>query len=245
LSESQSKWLYAYQSGFALRFRENATWRLAAALYDYRHIEGVPNPDIYTTEFNGTGAPFRQTGNSVFDINGLLDTQTGNQNSLVYGLASKFHEANLSTSVDFGFVGPTHVILDGDVVRNLGFNEHEIFERTGFLVNKQTKGWQTRLTVGYPSMEQKFGWQAWLGYRYVERDATLDAFTDQDFHLGGTDAKGYFVGARFAFEKNSAIGFRWFSAKQIDGVELAGADSVLSGLPLAIDVLQVDITSAF
>jgi hypothetical protein len=94
-------------------------------------------------------------------------------------------------------------------------------------------------------MAQKNSWQAWIGYRYVQRDATLDAFTDQDFHLGGTDAKGYFIGARYAFEKNSAIGLRWFSAKQIDGVELAGADSQLGGLPLAIDVLQLDITSSF
>jgi len=101
------------------------------------------------------------------------------------------------------------------------------------------------VTVGHPDLTQKWNWQAWLGYRYAQRDSTVDAFTDQDFHLGGTDAKGYFLGARFAFEKNTALGFRWFSAKQIDGVELAGADSVLTGLPLAIDVLQVDITSAF
>ena len=31
-------------------------------------------------------------------------------------------------------------------------------------------------------------------YRYLERDAVLDAFTDSDFHLGGTDAKGYQLG---------------------------------------------------
>jgi hypothetical protein len=47
------------------------------------------------------------------------------------------------------------------------------------------------------------------------------------------------------FEKNSTIALRWFSAKQINGVELAGADSVLGGLPLAIDVLQLDVTAAF
>ena len=112
-------------------------------------------------------------------------------------------------------------------------------------MNKQTTGWQTRITFGHPSLADKFNWQAWIGYRRVERDATVDAFTDQDFHLGGTDAKGYFLGGRFAFEKNSTVGLRWFSAKQIDGVELAGADSVLAGLPLAIDVLQLDVTTAF
>jgi hypothetical protein len=244
-SSAKSKWLYAYQTGFDWRIAREATWRLAAALYDYRHIEGIPNPSIVSTAYSATAAPFRQTGNTVFDINGLLDTYQGSDANLLYGLASKFHEANLSTSVDLGFVGPTHVIIDADWVRNFGFDESEIEQRTGFAVARQVKGWQTRVTVGYPSMAQKWSWQAWLGYRYAQRDSTVDAFTDQDFHLGGTDAKGYFVGASFAFEKNSAINFRWFSAKQIDGVELAGEDSVLSGLPLAIDVLQVDITASF
>ena len=29
---------------------------------------------------------------------------------------------------------------------------------------------------------------------YAAADAVLDAFTDSDFHLGGTDAKGYYLG---------------------------------------------------
>ncbi len=244
LSSSPSKWLYAYQSGFDLRFSDRADWRLAAALYDYRNIEGIPNPSIYTSEYSATAAPYRQTGNTVFDINGLLNTLNGTQNYL-FGLASKFHELNLSTSLDFSFIGPTHVILEGDWVKNLGFDETEIEQRTGFEVDPQVRGWQSRVLFGYPTMAEKHAWQAWIGYRYVQRDATLDAFTDQDFHLGGTDAKGYYFGGRWSFERNSAVGFRWFTAKQIDGVELAGADSQLSGLPLAIDVLQVDITSSF
>jgi hypothetical protein len=244
LSSSPSKWLYAYQSGFDLRFSDQADWHFAAALYDYRNIEGIPNPNIYTAEYSATAAPYRQTGNTVFDINGLLNTLDGTQNYL-WGLASKFHELNFSTKVDLGYFGRAHVILDGDWVKNLGFDATEIEQRTGFQVNPQTRGWQTRITVGDPTIGQRRAWQAWIGYRYVQRDATLDAFTDQDFHLGGTDAKGYFLGARYAFEKNSAVGFRWFSAKQIDGVELAGADSQLSGLPLAIDVLQVDVTTSF
>jgi len=84
-----------------------------------------------------------------------------------------------------------------------------------------------------PKIANKGDWQSFIGYRYVERDAVLDAFTDSDFHLGGTDAKGYFLGGRYAFEKNSFLGFRWMSAKEI------------SGLPLAIDVLQLDVNVSF
>jgi hypothetical protein len=151
----------------------------------------------------------------------------------------------VSAQLDLGFVGPTHVIIDGDWVKNLGFNEREIEQRTGFQVDKQVRGWQTRLAVGYPDMHERFAWQGYVGYRWVQRDATVDAFTDQDFHLGGTDAEGYYLGGKFAFEKNSYVDLRWFSAKQIDGVELAGADSTIGGLPLAIDVFQLDINSSF
>jgi Putative porin len=246
-NSASSKWLYAYQSGFDLKFAEASSFKLAAALYDYRNIEGTPNPTIFSTAYSDSAAEFRQTGNTVFDINGLLNTQNGTTNYL-FGLASKFHVANLSTRLDLDFIGPVHFILDGDWVDNLGFNEAEIEQRTGLLANKDTKGWQTRFAVGYPNMHQKYAWQAYIGYRYVQGDATVDAFTDQDFHLGGTDAKGYYLGADYAFEKNTYLNLRWFSAKQISGVELAlppGATNVPSELPLAIDVLQLDVQTSF
>jgi hypothetical protein len=243
-SSAHSKWLYAYQSGLTFKWDDQLSWTGGATLYDYRNIQGIPNPSIYSTAYNGTAAPFRQTGNTVFDIDGLLNTQNGTQNYL-FGLASKFDELNISSSLDIDFLGPVHAILNADWVSNLGFKQQEILERTGYRLDKQTTGWQTQLTVGEPALKDKHSWQAWIGYRYVQRDATLDAFTDQDFHLGGTDAKGYYLGAGYAFEKNTAVWLRWYSAKQIDGVELAGADSTLSGLPLAVDVLQVDVTARF
>jgi Putative porin len=243
-NSASSKWLYAYQSGFDLKFTDAATLRFGAALYDYRNIEGIPNPTIYSTAYSATAAPYRQTGNTVFDIDGLLNTQNGTQNWL-WGLASKFHVANVSTLLDLGFIGPTHILVSGDWVRNLGFDESEIENRTGLQVNRQVNGWQTVVQVGHPTMQQKNAWNVYVGYRYVQRDATVDAFTDQDFHLGGTDAQGYFLGARYAFEKNTYLALRWFSAKQIDGVERAGEDNVLSGLPLAIDVAQLDVMASF
>jgi hypothetical protein len=244
LSSAASKWLYAYQGGVDWQFTKESDVKVAAALYDYRHIEGIPNPTVYSTIYSNTAASFRQTGNTVFDINGLVNTQDGTQNYL-WGLASKFHVLNLSGTVNLGFIGPIHLFLDADWVKNLGFNEREIEQRIGYQVNRQVDGWQTRFTVGDQSMQQRNAWQAYVGYRFVQRDATLDAFTDQDFHLGGTDAQGYFLGVRYAFEKNTFLNVRWFSAKQIDGVELAGADALLSGLPISINVLQVDVNALF
>jgi putative porin len=243
-NSASSKWLYAYQGGVDWKVSDVVDWKAAATFYDYRNIEGAPNPTIYSTQYSDSAAPFRQTGNTVFDIDGLLNQQNGTQNYL-WGLASKFHVANLSSTLDIAFIGSTHVIIDGDWVKNLGFDESEIEQRTHFQVNKDVKGWQTSIAIGYPDMQRRWAWQGYIGYRYVQRDATLDAFTDQNFHLGGTDAEGYYLGGKFAFEPNTYLELRWFDAKQIDGVELAGADYQLGGLPLAIDVLQLDLRASF
>jgi len=60
ITNARSKWLYGYQSGFTWQPVQIATWKLAAALYDYRRIEGVPDPTIFSTQYDLTAAPFRQ-----------------------------------------------------------------------------------------------------------------------------------------------------------------------------------------
>lgn len=229
---ARTKWLFAYQAGFAWQVAPEFSWKLAAALYDYRRIEGVPNATITDTSEDLTAAVFRQKGNSVFDINGLYDTQNGST-AYIYGLASKFHEANLSSTFDLMAFGTKHLVLDIDYVKNLGFNHQEIFNRTGSALSEETTGMQEKLTFGDLSFERRNSYQVYVGYRHVDADAVVDAFTDADFHLGGTNATGYYLGAAYAFERNSTIGVRWYSAKQI------------SGLPLAIDVLQIDAIARF
>lgn len=232
LTSSKSKWLYGYQSGLKWQATEGFSAKLAVALYDYRHLEGIPNPDQFTTEFSGTAAPFRQKGNSVFDINEALNVANGTSNYLI-GLASRFREANASLSLDLRTFGTKHLVLDADWVRNIGFHHDEILARTGLDLTGRTNGDQVRLSFGDVSFASRNSWIGYVGYRRVQRDAVVDGFTDSDFHLGGTDATGYYLGGRYAFARNTTIGARWFSAKQIDS------------LPLAIDVLQIDLIAAF
>jgi Putative porin len=59
------------------------------------------------------------------------------------------------------------------------------------------------------------------------------AFNDSDFHLDGTNAKGYVVGGSFVVYPNVWLRARWLSAEEIDGP------------PLAIDVLQIDLNAKF
>ena len=66
-----------------------------------------------------------------------------------------------------------------------------------------------------------------------EADAVLDAFTDSDFHLGGTNNKGFILGAQYGLGKNTWLSARWLSSNEI------------RGLPLSIDVFQLYFNAKF
>jgi hypothetical protein len=99
--------------------------------------------------------------------------------------------------------------------------------------DEQIEGYQLKVTVGWPSTLLRGNWQTFLAYRYLERDAVLDAFTDSDFHLGGTNAKGWLLGGAYGLTDNTYLSMRYMSADEI------------SGPPLGIDVLQVDLNAKF
>lgn len=90
-----------------------------------------------------------------------------------------------------------------------------------------------RLTVGYPKLSALWDWNVYVGYKYLESDAVMDAFTDPDFGLGGTNLKGYIVGGRVGLGSNV-----WASVKYMSANSIAGS-------PFAVDVVQVDLTGKF
>ncbi|MCW5623144.1 MAG: putative porin [Burkholderiales bacterium] len=232
INKANSKWMFGYQAGVSTQLAPDRKFNFAVGFFDYHNTEGTPNPTIVSQEFDATAPAVRQRGNSVFDINGLRNQ--GNPNpSYLWGLASKFRTLNIGASADVASFDQVHVIVDADYVKNFGFDQAEILNRTGLDISPRTTGYQARLTVGHPQLRNVGAWQAFLGYRYLQRDATLDAFTDSEFALGGTDVKGYFIGGWYAFDRNTQLGLRWMSSRQIDG------------LPLAIDVLQLDMLTNF
>jgi hypothetical protein len=227
-----SKWLYGYQSGFNWLLPQSSSLKFGVAFYDFRAVEGILNPSPYSTIYSASAAPFRQNGNSVFDIDELANTLNGTSNYLI-GLTSKFHELNVSGTLDLGFGGRTHVMLGLDYVKNLGFDQNDIYQRTGQTIEQRTTGWQAETRVGDPNFARRYNWQGFVAYRYSQRDSVVDAFTESDFNLGGTNTKGYIIGGEFAFEENTTLRARWFSSQQVDG------------LPLAINLLLIDATAAF
>lgn len=94
-------------------------------------------------------------------------------------------------------------------------------------------GWMARALFGRSNVSRQGEWAVFAGYKYLEPDAVLDGFTDSDFHLGGTNAEGYFIGGDLALYQNTVLRMRWLSANEVYGA------------PLSIDVGQVDLNIRF
>jgi hypothetical protein len=125
-------------------------------------------------------------------------------------------------------------MFGADYVQNIGFSQAKTLARSGLdITSPQTTGYLARVAVGMPNMVLKDDWQVSLTYRYLEADAVLDAFTDSDFHLGGTNNKGFILGLQYGLSKNSSVSARWLSSTEIQG------------LPLSIDVLQLYFNAKF
>jgi hypothetical protein len=78
-------------------------------------------------------------------------------------------------------------------------------------------GFTGRVTLGSPVQGAQLSWSAGLEYRYLQSDAVVDAFTDPDFGLGGTNLKGYIVTGSLGIVDRVAFSLMWTSASAIVG----------------------------
>ncbi len=232
------KWLLGGQLGVNWKFADSSRIRLAAALLDFRRVAGEPN--AFGSTLNDYTAPqYLQKGNTLFDIRNDSDPNTN-----LYALASDYRLLDFNSTFEWRLTPGVRFTWYGNYVRNIGFNVAQVQSRLLVPVEKKNKGYQTEFGVGSVDMARHNAWRFYAGYRYVERDAVLDAFTDSDFRLGGTDAKGYFAGFDWALTPMVQARMRYMSGNEIDGPV-----SLLPGLSLdpalGIDVLQFDITASF
>lgn len=222
---SDDKWLFGGQVGIEYAPRTTFNFKLAAAYYDYQNIEGRFNDAVGTYDY--TAPRFFQEGNAIFDINEKIG---GTEK---FALQSDYNELNITSRLDLGMFDPIHINFLADFVKNIGFDQEEIFERTEQIVPKEDQGYQVGLTVGYPKMQELWDWQVYCFYKYLEADAVLDAFTDSDFGMGGTNAKGWILGGQLGVGKNFWLNSRWISTDEV------------AGPPVAVDTLQVDLNARF
>ncbi|HYA38420.1 MAG TPA: putative porin [Candidatus Methylomirabilis sp.] len=227
------KWLYAAQLGFDWALQDESRFKFGLAYYDYQHIVGQYQPVQDSHSLDYTAPQFLQKGNTLYLINNDTDP-----NAALYGLASDYKEVNATASLDLATFDPTRLILTADYVKNVGYDKDSILQRLNGAsatnpIEPRTKGYQLKFTAGWPETDRPGRWQVFTAFRYLERDAVLDAFTDPDFHLGGTDTRGWILGGSYGLQDNVWLRLRYLTADPIDGP------------PLGVDVLQLDLNAKF
>jgi len=224
----QDKWLVGGELGANLRWAETQNLRLAAAFYDYFNVTGRLNPVDSTVE-NFTAPQFLRYGNTVFNI----ANNPNNPNAVLFAYASKFREADLNLTYSIG-LGRYVLSTTLDAVRNFAYNWQRVESNVGYYVAPRTKGYQGQVVFGDPTTLAAGSWRALIGYRYLQRDAVIDEYTDSDFHyFGGTNAQGYYVIADCGVGPNVWLRVRYLSANQIEGPTFG------------VDTLQFDINTRF
>ena len=170
---------------------------------------------------------FLRQGNTYFDISDGSDPTVN-----LFALASKFRLLNLNASYELP-VGRYTLGITADAVRNLGYNANYVSGNFGQYVAPRTKGYQGEVSFGDPTVLRAGAWRGVLGYRYLQRDAVIDAYTDSDFHFGGTDAAGYYIVGDVGVGNRVWVRLRYLSSNAIDGPTLG------------IDTLQIDLNTRF
>jgi hypothetical protein len=209
-----SKYLWAAQGGMDYLFNRDNRFKFGVAYYDYNNTQARRNP-LGSTKFNWTAPQFFTMGNSLALISNPLDPALQPQ---LVGLASKFEIFDVTMSYDYSGFYPHHVILLGSYSRNFGFDQQEIYDTLGEDLTPKTNAFQVRIQVGEPNIQRFGDWNAWLDYKYLERDSVMDAFTDSNFNgYGGTNAKGWVLSGNYAIANNTWLNLRWFSSSAIVG----------------------------
>jgi len=219
LVNQNNKWLVAGQLGTSLPFDGDQRLIFAAAYYDFINMQGIRNtPESTLTNY--TAPPFIRFGNSVFDISNTADPTVN-----LFALASNFRIVDLAAGYWLP-LGRYVFAVDAEALRNVGFNQSQILNTTGMNIQPRTSGYVGQMSFGtltseigtwVPPLDRAGGWRLLFGYRYSQRDSTVDALTDADFHEGGTNASGYFIWGEYAFARNVWTRLRYLSSREIDG----------------------------
>ena len=252
--QSSPRHLSAAQAGVNWRSGGGSTFKLAGGLFQYHGMTGTQETDARfiapSASDYGTRQEYpvsmRQRGNTLFLVNSPLDIAGGLTGTTYWGLASEFRQFNLTASLDIAAFDPVHVVLTGDFVKNLAFDRTAIAQRTGKqILDGSGTGYLLSALVGQPAMHAKGDWNVSLTYRWLGSDAVLDAFRNGDFGLGGTNNKGYVLGANYGIDKNTWIAVRWMSSNLIDSLAPKLATTTTAPTKFSVDLLQIDLNAKF
>jgi len=247
-TRSRDKWMYGAQLGMQWRFADAMALRVGLGYFQYDQFEGKRSSPCLapssadSCDTDGARPQFQQFGNTLFALRDIVaDSANPNGPQLqYYGYASKFGVADLHAQLQLDQFAPVAVLVEADVVKNTRYNAARV-RSLGPVNNLGDQGvfdggdmgYYLNFTVGQPKPVKPGDWNFSVGYKYLESDAVPDGFTDSDFHLGGTNARGLIVGGNYALARNTWVGLRWLSANEV------------SGPPFAVDLLQLDLGTEF
>ena len=244
---ADKQWLAGAQIGTEYDLSSYTTLRVGLAKYRYGRIEA--RTDTAYDAINGplqnygryAYAPsLRSRGNTLVQTNSPIDSTE----APIYGLASKFEPVVLTATADLAHFDPVHVLLSAEYVKNTGFDRDDILRRTGVnLTDGKDTAYHLRVMVGMPSVSLSSDWQVFAAYKYIGSDALVDGFTASDFGLGGTNLKGFVLGGSYGLYRNTALGVRWYSARNIQ--TMTYDPTAISGQRYEVDTLMMDMNVRF
>lgn len=255
--KSEDKWLYAAQLGADWKVNDDLSAKAGAAYYFFQNVEGKlssPFTPLLPQDSGNTDdsrPAFAQTGNTYMALRNIVPSVLNNFGAIdqfqYFGLATPFHELALTAQLNYDHFNPFQVSLAGEYVNNLAFHRGRIAAvavnnrgaassagGTGPFLGGGT-AWIVNLKFGDAVLQNRWDWNALIGYRYVESDSLVDGFADADFggSLLGTNHKGFVIGGAIAVTSRVSFGLRWMSATEIAGPIYKN------------DLIQMDINSKF
>lgn len=251
--ESENKWMFGGQIGADWKINRSNSLKGSMAYYHFGDIQGErsspcsPWSGQPACDTDGTRLAFMQKGNSLFllrDIAPNPATPGLTPQPQFVGLASKFNVLDLNLAWDSELPEDLKLRSQTNFIHNLAYDKGEMLKRSeGQIVNNINSDGQfesggnallVQFTLGSAlEMRRKGDWNVLAGYKYIQPDALPDGFNDSSFHLGGTNAKGYFIGANYGLDKNIYASARWLSASEVYGA------------PFEVDVMQLELNTRF
>ena len=233
------KWLIGGQVGFEYHTWEQDVFRLGVGYYHYKNMPGTKNA-VDDVTFDFTAPDSFQKGNTVFNIHNSSDPSAEDE---LFALAFDYHIADILIQYDMATFSPYHIVLTAEYIENVGADEDEALARafpSGAIADEDAAavatskdGYLVKAMFGWPIMAKPGDWQVALSYRELGADAAIDAFADSDFHLGGTDSRGYVFEGSYGLLNEVWMTAKWMSSNEIDEATLG------------VDILQIDLNARF
>jgi hypothetical protein len=242
---STNAYLFAVQAGAQWQAKPDIVAKLAAGFFDFNGVQGAVSAPCaaaedgttYNCNTDATRFPFEQFGNTVYAIRDIIPNATATPGSLppdpqYFGLASRFAVVEAHPRVEITTYAPFDIAIDGEFLKNVAYDQSAIDKHgptipgiigpQNVVTNGQPyRGGDTayfiRAQLGALQIHKRWDWNVMVGYKYLETDSTLDSINDTDFHLGGTNAKGYLLSGSLGIARDTYVSLRYFDATTVSG----------------------------